>query len=291
MLIAWEVKTVSELTQAGYDGATTDKWPSHFVEIAQNGSGGQIVWQWNIWDHLIQDHDSNKDNYGVISNHPELVDINMISATGGGPPGMNSGDWFHVNGIDYNKDLDQIAFSSRHASEVYIIDHSTTTSEAATHAGGNSGKGGDILYRWGNPSNYGLSGNQIIPNAVHDIRWIENDGRPYGGYLQIFNNKGIDIFNISPTDKLSIFIDNSFNFRENDKEVGIHFYKIGKSCQVVIGKEIITIDKEQIIFTNEPTIIVDGCIINTIFEKFPLREIKIDDNNDWKYIKNYKFNK
>ena len=89
------------------------------------------------------------------------------------------------------QDLDQIAFSSRHASEVYIIDHSTTTSEAATHSGGNSGKGGDILYRWGNPSNYGLSGNQIIPNAVHDIRWIENDGRPYGGYLQIFNNKGI----------------------------------------------------------------------------------------------------
>ena len=192
MLIAWEVKTVSELTQAGYNGATTSKWPTHFVEIAQNGSGGQIVWEWHIWDHLIQDHDSSKDNFGVISNHPELIDINMISATGGGPPGMNSGDWFHINGIDYNADLDQIAFSSRHASEVYIIDHSTTTSEAATHSGGNSGKGGDILYRWGNPSNYGLSGNQIIPNAVHDIRWIEDDGRPYGGYLQIFNNKGIN---------------------------------------------------------------------------------------------------
>ena len=121
MLIAWEVKTVSELTQAGYNGATTSKWPTHFVEIAQNGSGGQIVWEWHIWDHLIQDHDSSKDNFGVISNHPELIDINMISATGGGPPGMNSGDWFHINGIDYNADLDQIAFSSRHASEVYII--------------------------------------------------------------------------------------------------------------------------------------------------------------------------
>ena len=104
------------------------------MEIAQNGSGGQIVWEWHIWDHLIQDHDSSKDNFGVISNHPELIDINMISATGGGPPGMNSGDWFHINGIDYNADLDQIAFSSRHASEVYIIDHSTTTSEAATHS-------------------------------------------------------------------------------------------------------------------------------------------------------------
>ena len=191
MLVAWEVKSVSELTQAGYNGASSEKWPTHFVEVSQNGTGGQIVWEWHIWDHLIQDHDSSKDNFGVIANHPELFDINMISNTGGGPPGMNSGDWFHINGIDYNADLDQIAFSSRHASEIYIIDHSTTTAEAASHSGGNSGKGGDLLYRWGNPSNYGMSGNQIIPGAVHDVRWIENDGRPYGGYLQIFNNKGV----------------------------------------------------------------------------------------------------
>ena len=33
--------------------------------------------------------------------------------------------------------------------------------------------------------------NQIIPNAVHDVRWITNDGRPNGGYLQIFNNSGM----------------------------------------------------------------------------------------------------
>ena len=190
MLIAWEVKTANELTQAGYDGASSDKWPTHFVEIAQNGTAGQVVWEWHIWDHLIQDYDQSKNNYGVVANHPELIDINMIAATGGGPGG-SSGDWFHVNGIDYNEDLDQIAFSSRHASEVYIIDHSTTTAEAASNSGGNSGMGGDILYRWGNPSNYGMNGSQVIPGAVHDIRWIENDGRPYGGYLQIFNNIGI----------------------------------------------------------------------------------------------------
>jgi hypothetical protein len=190
MLIAWEVKSTNELTQAGYDGASSDKWPTQFVEIAQNGTGGQIVWEWHIWDHLIQDYDQSKNNYGLIANHPELIDINMITASGGGPGG-SSGDWFHVNGIDYNEDLDQIAFSSRHASEVYIIDHSTTTAEAASNSGGNSGMGGDILYRWGNPSNYGMNGSQVIPGAVHDIRWIENDGRPYGGYLQIFNNRGI----------------------------------------------------------------------------------------------------
>ena len=51
--------------------------------------------------------------------------------------------------------------------------------------------GGDILYRWGNPSNYEMSGTQIIDNAVHDARWITDDGRPNGGYLQIFNNSGV----------------------------------------------------------------------------------------------------
>ena len=185
LLTAWEVKSTAELTQAGYDGANSSKWPTHLVEVQQDGSGGKIVWEWHLWDHLIQDHDSTKDNYGVVADHPELFDINMVA--GSSRPG--SGDWFHVNGVDYNPDLDQIAFSSRLASEIYIIDHSTTTAEAATHSGGNSGKGGDILYRWGNPANYGAAGDQIISAAVHDVRWIKN-GRPNEGYLQVFNNEG-----------------------------------------------------------------------------------------------------
>ena len=193
LITAWEVKTSTEVNDAGYDNSSSDKWPTHFVELADDGNGGAtIVWEWHIWDHMIQDMDPNKPNYGVISDNPQLIDINMINASGGGPPGGGGGgDWFHVNGVDYNEELDQIVFSSRHASEIYIIDHSTTTAEAASHSGGNSGMGGDILYRWGNPDNYNMSGNQVIPSAVHDARWIEDDGRPNGGFLQIFNNRGV----------------------------------------------------------------------------------------------------
>jgi hypothetical protein len=192
LLTAWEVKTATEVNDAGFDNSTTDKWPTHFIELADDGNGGAtIVWEWHIWDHLIQDTDASKPNYGVVSDNPQLIDINMIAAGGGPPGGGGGGDWFHVNGVDYNEELDQIAFSSRHASEIYIIDHSTTTAQAASHAGGNSGMGGDIMYRWGNPSNYGISGVQVIPNAVHDVRWIANDGRPNAGFLQIFNNSGV----------------------------------------------------------------------------------------------------
>jgi hypothetical protein len=191
LLTAYEKKSSSELNAAGYNNANSEKWPTHFVELEPDGTGGaNIVWEWHIWDHMCQDTDPYAPNYVTdISDHPELIDINMIQSQGGGPGG---GDWFHVNGVDYNEDLNQIVFSSRFASEIYIIDHSTTTNQAASHSGGNSGMGGDILYRWGNPSNYNMSGSQIIDNAVHDARWIKDDGRPNGGFLQIFNNSGVN---------------------------------------------------------------------------------------------------
>ena len=162
-----------------------------FIEVAHDGSsGGEIVWEWHIWDHLIQDYDPSKNNYGSIAEHPELIDVNMIEVAGGGPggggpggggrPGGAGGDWFHVNGVDYNAELDQIAFSSRHTSEIYIIDHSTTTEEAAGHTGGNSGMGGDIMYRWGNPSNYGA----LVLSKFHQ-RFMMFDGLQMMGGLMV----------------------------------------------------------------------------------------------------------
>ncbi|HAP70019.1 MAG TPA: hypothetical protein DCR04_09905, partial [Flavobacteriales bacterium] len=88
LLIAWEVKSTSELEQHGYNNPSSEKWPDHIVEVQQNGTGGEIVWEWHMWDHIIQDHDASKDNYGVVADHPELLDINVaVSSSGGGPGG------------------------------------------------------------------------------------------------------------------------------------------------------------------------------------------------------------
>ena len=119
--------------------------PDHVIEVEPNGSsGGNIVWEWHVWAHLIQDYDPAKDNYGVVEDHPELIDINFMAISAGK-------DLNHINAIDYNEEFDQILLTSAGQDEIWVIDHSTTTEESAGHTGGTSGKGGDLLYRWGNP--------------------------------------------------------------------------------------------------------------------------------------------
>lgn len=196
LMIAWEVINSSTLQANGYTDNELQRYATHFIEVSQieGTQQGEIVWEWHIFDHLVQDVDANKPNFGVIKDHPELLDINVETdggSGGTGPFGGGGGDWFHVNGIDYNQELDLIAFSSRFLNEVFIIDHSTTIAEAAGHSGGNFGKGGDFLYRYGKPSNYNTSGPQVIGGPVHDARWVPDDGRPRGGYLQFFNNEGL----------------------------------------------------------------------------------------------------
>jgi hypothetical protein len=182
LLIAWEVKSTAEAAAAGRVNAR-EMWPDHIVEVKPEGSnGGTIVWEWHAWDHLVQDADPSKANYGVVAEHPELIDVNLGGSTGG--PG--GGDWLHINGISYNPISDQIVISSHFMNEIYVIDHSTTTQEAAGHTGGRHGKGGDILYRWGQARNYGRTGGDVF-DVVHCSYWIP-EGCPGAGNLLVFNN-------------------------------------------------------------------------------------------------------
>jgi hypothetical protein len=98
----------------------------HDIEPLPNGNLLMIVWEWRARDHLIQDYDPAQGNFGVVENHPELVDFNF---------GQNARDWTHFSSIDYNAELDQIVISTRGLNEIWVIDHSTTTTEAAGHTG------------------------------------------------------------------------------------------------------------------------------------------------------------
>ena len=158
---------------------------THIVEIRPTGpADGEIVWQWSALDHLIQDFDPEKPNYGVVADHPERIDINFAL------PCRNDLQlvWQYANALDYNEGLDQVMITVRRFSEIWIIDHSTSADEAAGHTGGNGGKGGDLLYRWGNPRAYqrGTLADQRL-FGPHNAHWIP-EGSPGAGNVLIFNN-------------------------------------------------------------------------------------------------------
>jgi len=224
LMLRYELKTEEEVLAAGrvpeHVGAL---WVDSVIEIEPTGettgeTTGEIVWEWHLWDHLIQDFDQALPNYGALAEHPELANINPIDWLGEmsdeereslealGYIGDTSDeveseengeeeeedehnpDWNHTNAIDYNAELDQIVISVIGFNEMFIIDHSTTTEEAAGHTGGTFGKGGDILYRWGNPRAY-RAGSEDDRKlfAQHNVQWIDT-GLPGEGHILVFNN-------------------------------------------------------------------------------------------------------
>jgi len=184
LMIVWVTKTRTEAIAAGRNPNTIEGntfTPDKIIEVQPTGTtSGTVVWEWHVWDHLIQDYDASKNNYGVVGDHPELIDINFGDSF--------VGDWLHTNSVDYNPEFDQILIDIHNFNEVWVIDHSTTTEEAAGHTGGHSGKGGDLLYRWGNPEAYdaGTSGDQKL-FFQHDASWIK-PGLPGEGHILVFNN-------------------------------------------------------------------------------------------------------
>ena len=155
---------------------------------------------------MIQDRDASLGGYGDPSAHPERIDINggpqlpedmaedeltRFREVGHVPSDSDhdpASDLMHTNGIAYNAALDQIAVSIHAYNEIWILDHSTTTEEAAGSTGGRWGRGGDLLYRWGNPSSYGRGGDaEQRTFGQHDVRWIP-EGLPGAGHLLVFSN-------------------------------------------------------------------------------------------------------
>jgi hypothetical protein len=160
LIIAWEKKSKEEALSNGLNPnmfSDDEIWSDYIFELDPDTK--DIVWEWHVWDHLIQDFDSSKSNYGVVSESPDKVNINYFGS-------KDKVDWIHLNSVDYNGETDQILLSSHSFSELWIVNH-----------GENSG----IVHRWGNPEAMGQSGDRVL-YAQHDGIFLDN------GNILVFNN-------------------------------------------------------------------------------------------------------
>ncbi len=185
--LAWELKTTQDCVDAGRDTSTLAQkimWPEWIFEI--DPTTDNIIWEWHTWNHLVQDFDAKKANFAILADNPQLVDVNF---------GRDDGhpDWMHSNALDYNADLGQIMMSVPYFNELWIIDQTTTTEQAADHFGGMGNVGGDLMYRWGNPITYDL-GDSMDQKLFfqHDTHWIDDfldASHPMYGKIGVFNNR------------------------------------------------------------------------------------------------------
>ncbi|MGB5356888.1 MAG: aryl-sulfate sulfotransferase [Eudoraea sp.] len=167
LIQTWERKTVAQASEAG-SNMNIELFPDGIIEV--NPATNEIVWEWHAWDHLIQDFDTTKNNYGSIAQNPHRIDINYTQ--------LEDGDMTHANGLTYDKEKDLIYLSVNFFSEIWVIDHSTTTTEAATSQGGNYNFGGNLIYRFGNPEAYkNTTGTRRFFNNHHPNLDFQNNSK------------------------------------------------------------------------------------------------------------------
>ena len=191
LVTVWELLPVAEMEALGWEAVNgvNGVWMEKIQELEPNLSDGSttVVWEWALENHLAQDLDANRANFADVGTQRGRVDINFSAA-------IRSGDYFHISGIDYSEERDEIVLCPNNIDELWVIDHSTTTAEAATSTGGARGQGGELIYRWGNPQVYDFHNGSTEPSFLrraHDPRWCVN---PDSGEIQltVHNNDRVD---------------------------------------------------------------------------------------------------
>ena len=199
LAVAYHGFSFEEARSMGWDGVYPNPdrgiiWFDKIVELKPDLEDGstEIVWQWNSWDHLVQDKFPDRPNYGDVSAETGKLDVNFMRR---GYVLFNAGQLHHVNTVEYHEAFDLIVLSSAIHGELWFIDHSTTMEEAAGDSGGRYGRGGELVYRWGSPA---PTKTGTLHDATlwwqHDPNWIA-EGLDGAGNLLVYNNgtkRGLD---------------------------------------------------------------------------------------------------
>ncbi len=206
MYVASMDRTNEEIMALGADPSVRDDYASEPDGLVEVDMDGNVIWQWNVSDHTVNDINPELANFGVVSEHPGKLDLNF----GYGVNGSVFGDWMHTNAFDYNAELDQVVINNSTFSEFYVIDHGATfvPGDAERSIELAASDAGDFIYRFGNAcvydsgdcpsmSNEGLTssnGHQQVFFS-HDIQWIDErestsaiETLPGAGNFLIFDN-------------------------------------------------------------------------------------------------------
>ena len=191
LVTVWEFLSAAEMAALGWQPVfgVDGVWMEKIQELEPNLLDGSttVVWEWALENHLAQDLNPNGANFADVGVERGRVDINFNA-------GILSGDYFHISGIDFSEERDEIVLCPNNIDELWVIDHSTTTAEAATSTGGARGQGGELIYRWGNPQVYDFQNGSTQPGFLrraHDPRWCVD---PESGEIQltVHNNDQVD---------------------------------------------------------------------------------------------------
>jgi len=225
LVVVWTPKTREEALAKGVDPSvdqyTEGMWSSDAVYEVNKKK--EIVWKWDLADHLINGTNPEWGNYGRLEENPGKFDINYIRSDRheDGIYGPRR-DWVHANSVDYNEKLDHVVVNFRRTYEFVVIDHSKTfvsTTDWQANYNAAASDDGDFLYRFGHPQQYNQHevpysfndhGN-IQTYGAHDVQWIRDaaykggPALPGAGNILLFENGTFDpdkrqskIFEINP---------------------------------------------------------------------------------------------
>lgn len=189
LAISWHILTAAEAHAIGWrqqgkrERIVLDK--IYEIKPDLETGGHDIVWEWRMWDHIVQDTDPELPHYGNPAEHPEKIDVNWTDMDN---TQFNRGQLLHMNAVSYNAEEDIIVVSTAVFSEVWIIDHSTSAEEVRGSTGGRYGRGGDLIWRFGNPQTHGAGTHEDqVLFWQHDAHFL-SDTVPHEGDILVFNN-------------------------------------------------------------------------------------------------------
>jgi hypothetical protein len=97
LAVVWERVSTEEAISLGRDPEKVAEngnfWYDGVIEV--NPYTAEVVWEWSTRHHLVQDVAPGKPNYGVVADHPELLDINAFQLNREGDISDDCGDFLY----------------------------------------------------------------------------------------------------------------------------------------------------------------------------------------------------